>query len=245
MSYPIIGLTTSRTSTSTGRAETKLPDAYIQAVFEAGGTPLLIPIQLSDQPLRTLSSRLDGLLLTGGGDIHPDRYNGNSHPRVYGIDPQRDRTEIFLLHEAIGDERPFLGICRGIQVINIAHGGTLYEDISDQHPGALKHDYYPDWPRDYLAHEVNIEPDSQLAQVLEHLQVRVNSLHHQAVRSVSPALQVVARAPDDIIEALELPGYPFGLAVQWHPECLQAHAPMRALFVNFVSAADRFRYGHS
>jgi putative glutamine amidotransferase len=241
MTQPTIGLTTSHTSTSSGRAETKIANAYLQAVLDAGGTPLLIPNNIPDEGLRSLFSRLDGLLLTGGGDIHPQRYNGSSHSQVYGVDEQRDRTEIILLQEAIRNKQPFLGICRGIQVVNVAHGGTLYEDISDQHPGALKHDYYPDLPRDYLAHEIKIDSCSQMAQALDCSQVRVNSLHHQAVRSVSPDLRAVAHAPDGIVEGLELPGYPFGLAVQWHPECLQAHAPMRALFVKFVSAADRFR----
>jgi putative glutamine amidotransferase len=130
-------------------------------------------------------------------------------------------------------------------VINVARGGSLYEDITDQHPGALKHDCYPDWPRDHLAHEVDIEPDSQLAQVLGRSHERVNSLHHQAIRQVSPELRTTAHAPDGIIEAVELPGHPFGLAVQWHPECLQAYAPMRLLFQAFVNAASQYRNNHS
>jgi putative glutamine amidotransferase len=245
MAHPIIGLTTSHVSSPSRQAETKLADAYIQAVVDAGGTPLLIPNHIPDEDLYTLCSRLDGLLLTGGGDIHPDRYGGEAHQHVYSIDKQRDRTEITLLLEARRIKLPFLGICRGIQVINVACGGTLYEDISDQHPSALKHDYYPNLPRDYLAHEVEINPNSQLALVIGQTQIRVNSLHHQAVRGPSPDLLVVAHAPDGIIEGLELPGYPFGLAVQWHPECLQEHAPMRTLFAKFVAAADQFRYGHS
>lgn len=245
MTHPIIGLTTSHTSSSSRQAETKLKDAYIQAVLDAGGTPLLIPNHIPDEALRALSTRLDGLMFTGGGDIHPKRYGGQTHPRVYSIDPQRDRTEILLLGEAVRNELPFLGICRGIQVINVARGGSLYEDITDQHPGALKHDCYPDWPRDHLAHEVDIEPDSQLAQVLGRSHERVNSLHHQAIRQVSPELRTTAHAPDGIIEAVELPGHPFGLAVQWHPECLQAYAPMRLLFQAFVNAASQYRNNHS
>jgi putative glutamine amidotransferase len=228
-----------------GQVEIKLAETYIQAVLDAGGTPLLIPNNMPDEALHTLPSRLDGLLLTGGGDIDPERYGGQPHLRVYSVDPSRDRTEIFLLQEAIKNELPFLGICRGIQVINVACGGTLYEDIADQHPGALKHDCYPDWPRDHLAHEVDIDPHSHLAQILSQTTTKVNSLHHQTVRQISADLRVTAHAPDGIVEALELPGYPFGLAVQWHPECLQAHTPMRLLFRAFTSSASQYRNKHT
>jgi putative glutamine amidotransferase len=245
MSQPIIGLTTSQVSTLSRPAETKLADAYIQAVIDAGGTPLLIPNHIPDKALGKLCSRLDGLLFTGGGDIHPERYGGKVHERVYSINLQRDHIEITLFQEARRIRLPFLGICRGIQVINVACGGTLYEDICDQHPEALKHDYYPDWSRDHLAHEVDIDPNSQLSRVLDQSQVRVNSLHHQAVREVSPDLVIVAHAPDGIVEGIELPGHPFGMAVQWHPECLQAYQAMRALFTNFVAAAGYFRNGDS
>lgn len=240
MPYPIIGLTTSQITNPSKQSETKLADAYIKAIVSAGGTPLLIPNQLPDKALDDLCSRMDGLLLTGGGDIDPNRYGGEAHQHAYNINSQRDRTEIVLLLEATKIGLPFLEICLGLQVFNVAFGGTLYEDILDQHPGALKHAYYPDWPRDHLAHIVDIDPKSQLAQVLEKSGVKVNSLHHQAVRRVSSDLLVTARAPDGIIEGLELPEHPFGIGVQWHPECLQAYAPMRTLFTKFIEAAAQY-----
>lgn len=235
---PIIGLTTTTISRQVG---TKLSNTYIQAVTEAGGIPLLIPNDIPDEHLRNLLKQFDGLLLTGGGDIHPDRYSGHPHARLSNIDRERDRTEFVLLQAAVKTSLPFLGICRGFQVINVALGGTLYEDISDQYPDARKHDYYPDWPRDYIAHEVDVSPDSQLGHILNQQNVSVNSLHHQAVHRIAPELSITAHASDGIVEGFELPGYPFGLGVQWHPECLQAHPPMRALFRSFVDAANQFQ----
>lgn len=243
MTHPVIGLTTS-TSISPGLLETRLKDSYLQAILLAGGTPLLIPNLIPQNSLADVIFRIDGLLLTGGGDIHPDRYGGRSHPRIYGVDPQRDRTEIALVQMAISSRLPLFGICRGIQVINVAFGGSLYEDISDKHPGALKHDYYPDWPRDHLSHEVMLDPDSHMAQVLDRKQVQVNSLHHQAIHRLAPELLAVGRSSDGIVEGIELPRYPFGLGVQWHPECLRDHQPMRNLFQEFVISADQYRKMH-
>lgn len=244
MTHPTIGLTTT-TATMSGQIGTKIMNTYIQAVLDAGGIPLLIPNDIPDEHLREMIQQLNGLLLTGGGDIHPDRYGSHVHARISNIYPERDRTEFTLLEAAITTSMPFLGICRGFQVINVALGGTLYEDISDQHPDARKHDYYPDWPRDYLAHEVEVNPDSQMGHVLDQQNIRVNSLHHQAVRRISSELLVTARAPDGIVERLELSGHPFGLGVQWHPECLQAYAPMRALFQASIGAANQFRTQYS
>jgi putative glutamine amidotransferase len=138
---------------------------------------------------------------------------------------------------------PVFGICRGLQVINVALGGTLYEDLDDQFPNALKHDYYDDQPRDYLAHTIRVETDSRLARILGSSSTEVNSLHHQGIRRLAPSLRASAFAPDGLIEATELLEYPFGLAVQWHPECLQAYAPMRHLFQAFVDAANNYRDG--
>lgn len=244
MTHPFIGLTTT-TATMSGQVGTKLMNTYIQAVLNAGGIPLLIPNNIPDEHLRDMLQQLDGLLLTGGGDIHPDRYGGHNHVRLYNVDPERDRTELTLLQAAERTRMPFLGICRGFQVINVAFGGTLYEDISEQHLDARKHDYYPDWPRDYFAHEVDVNPDSQMGHILNQQGIWVNSLHHQAVRRIAPELLITARAPDGIVEGLEMPGYPFGLGVQWHPECLQAHAPMRVLFRAFIGAANQFKNENS
>ncbi len=241
MSNPLIGVTVFRTTTTSGLPAVSVVDAYIQALIRAGAAPVLIPLGLPDAALNTLLDRLDGVLFTGGGDIAPDLFGEQSHPRMYDIDTDRDRVEMYLIDKLVSQKRPFMGICRGIQVINVALGGTLYADIADQHPNALRHDHYPNIPRDFLAHSVQISETSHLAQILGQPVQQVNSLHHQAIRQVAPSLTPSAYAPDGIVEAVELVSHPFGLGVQWHPEWLQAYEPMRALFKAFVQAAQENR----
>jgi len=234
---PIIGLTTYRSLSPYGYQTLSLTEAYIQALTRAGACPVLVPLGLSESALAELADRLDGLLFTGGGDVHPERYGSGTHPKVSHVDEDRDRVEVQLVHQAVAKELPFIGICRGLQVINVALGGSLYEDILEQHPGAQKHDYFPNYPRDYLAHPVQIKPDSLLAQALGGETALVNSLHHQGIRRLAAGLKATAFAPDGVIEAIELAGHPFGLAVQWHPEWLGEHLAMRALFTAFIRAA--------
>lgn len=214
-----------------------LAEAYVKALAEAGASPVLIPTDLDEDDLAALFSRLDGIVFTGGGDIHPAYYHTAEHPKVDEVDTARDRTEFYLLNRVIEEGKPFLGICRGIQLVNVGLGGTLYSDIADQVPNALRHDWYPDWPRDHLAHSVQLESSSLLGKLLGQTEIHVNSLHHQAIAKLAPGLKPTAYAPDGIIEGVELPDHPFGLAVQWHPEWLTASAPMRALFKAFVEAA--------
>jgi putative glutamine amidotransferase len=213
--------------------------AYVQAIHEAGAIPVLIPVGISQERLQNLSQRLDGVLFSGGGDVHPSFYGGNLHPSVH-FSEERDRLELDLLQAAISRQLPFFGICRGLQVINVGLGGSLYEDLLDQRPQSLRHNH-PDKPRDFLAHPVEVEAGSHLARIVEQPRLEVNSLHHQGIRGLAPGLKATAYAPDGVVEAVELEGYLFGLAVQWHPECLQAYAPMRALFQSFVQAAARRR----
>jgi putative glutamine amidotransferase len=157
---------------------------------------------------------------------------------VSSVDGDRDRVEIELLKGAVQRGLPFLGVCRGLQLVNVALGGGLYEDLLDQRPGSHRHDYFPEQPRDYLAHPVQVEPDSRLAQAAGEGELVVNSMHHQGIRGLAPGLRATACAPDGLIEAIELPEVPFGLAVQWHPECLLDQAPNRRLFQAFVQAAS-------
>jgi putative glutamine amidotransferase len=198
--------------------------------------PVVIPLGLEPGTLAALLARLDGVLLAGGGDMDPARYGADPIPAVAGVDPARDEMETAVVQLAVAQSRPLFGICRGAQVLNVALGGTLYRDISE-HPGAQRHTYYPDLPLDLRAHPVQVEEDSRLAQALGQPLVEVNSLHHQAVRDLAPGLRAVAHAPDGLVEAIELPGHPFALAVQWHPECLPAAPEMRRLFAAFVAAA--------
>lgn len=238
MSSPLIGLTTYRHLNNQGLPLHSITEAYVRAVSNAGGLPVLIPLGLPEETLDKLFQRLDGILFSGGGDVQPERYGSQPHPLVDDVDNDRDRVEIHLLQRTVQQGLPFIGICRGLQVINVALGGTLYEDILEQRPDSLKHRFYPDWPRTYLAHTIQLEKDSRLSQVLGASSVQVNSLHHQGIRELAAPLQAAAYAPDGLIEAFELAQYPFGMAVQWHPEWLQEHPPMQSLFREFVRAAD-------
>jgi putative glutamine amidotransferase len=237
---PIIGIIPSRKVDPPGAAIYIL-EAYIQAVASAGGAPLVIPLGLPEDTLAAIAQRLDGVLFSGGGDVHPDRYGGAMHPKVDQVDPDRDRVELFIFQEILRSQMPFLGICRGYQVINVALGGNLYEDVLDLHPAALDHRYQPGASRAHLAHPVAISPGSRLACILDQERVLVNSMHHQGVRLLAPSLRNTAVAPDGLIEAFELPDHPFGLAVQWHPECLQEHSTMQRLFQAFIRAAGEHR----
>jgi putative glutamine amidotransferase len=237
MLKPLIGLTTTRMPTPSGRPAFGINEPYVKSVVNASGLPLLIPLDISDDDLDLLLPRLDGVLFTGGYDIDPQQYGAQPHPKVKGVDADRDRVEIHLVHTMIQSGKPFFGICRGCQIINIALGGTLYEDLPDQLPGEVHHDNH-DHPRNFLAHSVDIQSGSILAQILASNHIQVNSLHHQGVRNLAPVLQATAIALDGLIEAFELPGHSFGLAVQWHPEELPEHEDMRILFQAFIQACQ-------
>lgn len=238
MPAPLIGITARfDPSKDSPLGAISVSEAYIQAVLEAGGLAVVIPPGLSDTQLTQLFGWLDGVLLSGGGDIDPQYFQGAQHPRIYGIDERRDRLEIALVRLAVEHGKPFLGICRGIQVINVALGGTLYTHIADQLDGALRHDYFPGFPRDHLAHHISVSPGSRLASILGGEKFEVNSLHHQGIERLAASLTPVAYAPDFLVEGVELPGHPFGLGVQWHPEWLQTSFAQRRLFQALVQAA--------
>ncbi len=153
------------------------------------------------------------------------------------MDPERDTVELNLLHAAVVDGKPFLGICRGCQLVNVGLGGTLYTHILDQLPNALDHSY-PGNMRTVLVHEVMIDEGTRTADVLGEPIVKVNSHHHQGLKDIAPALRVAGHSPDGLVEAIELPDHPFGLAVQWHPEWLTDQQSTRNLFRRFVEAAS-------
>lgn len=237
---PIIGCTTYRKRISQRRPIEVygLMPSYTDAITAAGGTPLLIPLGLSTDVLEGILDRVDAVVLPGGGDVEPEVYGGQLHTALWGLDPERDRTELFLGRLAVRKQKPILAICRGIQVFNVALGGTLWEDIGSMVPGAIRHDAPDGRPRNYLAHSVRLEGDSLLAGRLGRGEHQVNSIHHQAIRELAPELIVTARAPDEIIEGVEVPGHPFAVGVQWHPENLVASNPaMLALFEGLVEAA--------
>jgi putative glutamine amidotransferase len=234
---PVIGLTTYNGRNKHGFPIAALGRAYINALTKFGAMLVLVPSGMTKSASQILLERLDGLLLTGGGDIATERFDGGFHPRVEGVDPERDEVEISLFQAAVESGLPFLGICRGLQVVNVALGGTLYTHIQDQFPDSIKHDYDSGSQRQLLAHEVNVVKASHLADILGQNTIKVNSLHHQGVKMLAPSLHPVAYAPDGLVEAVEMPNHPFGMAVQWHPECLTDQAVTRRLFQAFVDAA--------
>jgi putative glutamine amidotransferase len=232
---PIIGLTASKGYDSWGQSTTVVPDAYVRAVVEAGGLPLIVPSDLPGSSWEDMYRRLDGVVFTGGGDIDPSRYGGEGHPAIEGIDPARDAVELELLAKAIGDGKPFLGICRGCQLVNVGLGGTLYGHIADGLPGALEHDQ-PGDRKTSAFHEVQLQDGSRIAHISGAQAVVVNSHHHQGLKDLGQGLRAVGRTSDGLIEAIELPNHPFALAVQWHPEWLTSRAHARALFSDLVEA---------
>ncbi|MCS6837040.1 MAG: gamma-glutamyl-gamma-aminobutyrate hydrolase family protein [Anaerolineae bacterium] len=241
MLRPLIGITTHRhISEETGWEYDMNYAQNARAIEAAGGLPVLIPAALSQDTLRALYERLDGLMLPGGGDVDPVHYQQEAHPTVNRIDEDRDRTEMTLTRWAVADDLPLFGICRGVQVMNVALGGTLVQDIPSQVQTDLKHDIPNDQPRSTRLHEVVINEGSRLARILGTTRTEVNSLHHQAVGAIAPSAQATAHAPDGVIEALELPDKYFVLAVQWHPEdMIDDNEAMRRIFVEFVEAARR------
>ena len=239
MVAPLIGITTSVTVD-------KIPErayvngAYIRAVQSAGGVPLLLTPHFTPEVQAALWQRLDGLILTGGGDIEPSRFGESRHPAVDDVSPARDELEIGLTHRALSDDVPLFAICRGIQVLNVALGGTLVQDIPSEWPNALPHSQKV--PRHESTHPVKVMGEgTQLGRVLGSLEVDVNSMHHQAIKQLGEGLREVAWAPDGIVEGVEMPGDArFVLGVQWHPEELVAHdQAARNLFTAVVDAARR------
>jgi putative glutamine amidotransferase len=188
-----------------------------------------------------LLSTVDGLLLTGGGDVHPEEYQQQPSSRLLGVHRDRDRTELAISRAALASSLPVLAICRGMQVLNVAAGGTLYQDILADVPTALDHTHVP--PRHRISHRVRLEPGSRLAEILSPSRdIEVNSLHHQAVDVVAKGLRVVGRAEDGIIEAVEGERGTWIVGVQWHPESFAGiDDRFQPLFTAFVDACRGVR----
>lgn len=211
--------------------------SYIHAVESAGGVPILIPIMNDYENLRSLLSRLDGLLLSGGIDVHPSTYREEAIAAVEETDPALDKLELHLARWAYQEDIPTLGICRGMQLMNVARGGTLYQDLDTGYVNSLRH---ANWhlPRNQTIHSVSIAPDSRMHQILGTDKVLVNSLHHQAVKKLGDGIIASGLAEDGIIELLEMPERAFMLATQCHPEELyRDNALWSRLFRSFVEAS--------
>ncbi|MDN5332451.1 MAG: putative glutamine amidotransferase [Tepidanaerobacteraceae bacterium] len=210
---------------------------YYEAVEKAGGIPLGVPPLKDKGALTNLLDRVDGLLLSGGPDIDPRYFGEHPRPGLGEVNPLRDEAEIFLCREAVKRRKPVLGICRGIQLMNVALGGTVYQDIGSEIENSLKH--RQEAPRWYASHDVSVSKDSLLYKIMEYELVPVNSFHHQAVKNVADFLRPVAFSPDGVVEAVEgASGEFFLLGVQWHPEEMWREYPLQLkLFEALVDAA--------
>lgn len=241
MSAPRIGVT-GTTRQFDGASRAAVNSAYVQATLRAGGIPLVLPPVIRSADVPAIVDVLDGLLLTGGEDIAPSYFGETPHPKLGAVDPERDRFEIAILKEAWERRLPVLAICRGIQLVNVAFGGSLWQDIPSQRPGAISHN--PKTPRDQRAHAVTLTPGSRAARALGAERIEVNSFHHQSVKDLAPGFEVTGVAPDGEIEAIEATGdAPWLLAVQWHPEEFHAHdvAPDHGLFGAFLEESRMVR----
>lgn len=239
---PIIGIPCfPLVRSDTGRPIYASNQAYVQAVMHAGGVPILIPPVPGVEALPAIQAILDGLLLTGGADLDPALYGEAPLPETKSPEPLRDATELAITRWALDKRLPVLGICRGMQLLNVACGGSLYQDIPTQRPGAFDHEQLGQ-ARTHIAHEVSPEPGSLLAGILGEQHAGVNSFHHQAVRRIGQGLRVTAVAEDGVSEAIEIPDLPFVLAVQYHPEELESNdAASHRLFLAFVQASAEFK----
>ena len=235
---PVIALTPDVQEKPGGRLNGYVHKEYTDAVLAAGGLPMVLPLTDDEAALEALMARMDGLMLTGGGDMDPAFFGGDlANPTLKSVSCIRDRMELFLTRRLMEEgRRPVLGICRGCQVMNVAAGGTLVLDVPSEIGAAVNHSD----PRQFeLVHEVSVVPGTRLHALAGATTIRVNSSHHQAVKDVAPGLCVAARSPcDGVVEAIELGGAQFFLGAQWHPERLHdRHEPSAALFRALVEAA--------
>jgi putative glutamine amidotransferase len=236
---PLIGISIGRHTDRLGRTYNRLPESYGIAITAAGGAPVLIPPIDDRAALERVFATLDGMLFPGGLDVHPSRFGEATHPTVTADEPL-DGLELQLAQWATERELTTLGICRGQQLLNVALGGTLIQDLPTH---GITHPQSGAALRDELAHEITVQPDSRLADVFGATEFKVNSFHHQAINVLGRGLKAVGWSSDDVIEAVESTEHPWLLAVQFHPEDLTpAHEPSRRLFDAFVSAcAERSR----
>ena len=234
---PFIGVSTSIT-VGARPERAYVNSTYLHAVQQAGGVPVALTPQLSPTSMRQLAALLDGLLLTGGGDIDPALFDEAPHATLYDVAPSRDTLETAVLHVALERGLPVLAVCRGLQVLNVALGGSLHQDVGTDPGTQIRRQTEP---RDQPTHKVKVTPGSRLAETLGTDELEVNSMHHQAIKRLGRGLTAVAWAPDQIIEGAELGGAGgFVLGVQWHPEELVGHSePARRLFAALVAAARK------
>ena len=244
MNKPIIGISTSvlvdEGGGFPGYERIYVNKDYVSSVISAGAVPLMIPMDATEENLRQTLELVDGMIFSGGHDIAPIRYGEEPHQKLQEICPERDEFDFLLYRLAKEHSLPILGICRGFQLMNVFEGGKLYQDLSLKNTESLKHSqgHGPSVP----THTVKVEPGSKFCKILGKEEIRVNSFHHQAVKSTSENVAISGKALDNVVEAIELKNYPFGLGVQFHPEMLQAkEEDMKKIFSALISAAKEYR----
>ena len=247
---PIVGVPTQNLQ-SIGGVSPDFPPSwvmshrYVQALTAAGAIPWLVPLVDDEPTLRAMYEELDGVFLPGGADVDPASYQAERHAACDRSDPARDRVELALVKWAMADRKPVLGVCRGLQIINLAAGGSLYQDLAALRTNSIKHDYFPyrdGFARDHLAHPVRVVEGTRLHRLAGTTEFAVNSMHHQAIDKLGTELVASALAPDGVIEGIESVDDYFLVGVQWHPEALIDTDPtMRRLFDQFAEAASDYR----
>jgi len=235
MTKPLIGIGSDVQSPPGKRERAFAYLTYVEALRRAGAIPVVIPPQ--PENAADLIAELDGVLLAGGDDCDPAVYGEEAHPSVEPMDPRRQANEVSLAKYAREAGIPTLGICLGVQMMNVAAGGTLVQDIDSQLETEIEHASIPE---DRARHDVIVEQGTKLAGILTRRELNVNSSHHQAIRDVGEGLRVTAHAPDGIIEGLEDPRLPFYVGVQWHPEDMSGESSATSIFGAFVDAARRY-----
>lgn len=237
---PLIGISTNFQTVDKGKflgmERIYINKDYVDAITRAGGTPLLLPPVENAGILRQYVQLCDGFILSGGGDINPILYQETPHPKLEEFHTALDRSQWLLTQEILQADKPLLGICRGIQLLNVVQGGTLWQDISETDHPVMLHSQYS--PRGDIFHTVEIAPGSILNEIFGS-KLEVNSFHHQCLRKIGDKLIVTATAPDGIIEAVEMPGQRFVIGIQWHPEMLlTTQDKMLPLFRQLINACS-------
>lgn len=234
MRKPVIGIGSDIYVMPGERDRAYVYTTYVESLRRAGAIPVLIPPQ--PENAAEIVNDLDGILLAGGDDFHPAAYGEEPHPTVEPMDERRQQNDLNLARLAREHNVPTLGICLGLQTMNVAAGGTLVQDITSQIETDIVHESDPG---ERVRHDVTIEPGTMLSKILPAQQLDVNSSHHQAIKDVGEGLCITAHAPDGIVEGLEDPRHPFYVGVQWHPEDMTGEGSASAIFGAFVEAARR------
>ncbi|CAN2255425.1 gamma-glutamyl-gamma-aminobutyrate hydrolase family protein [Bacillus vallismortis] len=238
---PVIGISGSIIIDQGGRfpgyKRAYVNDTYVQSVLDAGGVPFIVPVINDEETIDQMIQQIDGLVMSGGHDVNPLLYGEEPLAKQGSVFPERDEFDQLLIKKAIAAGKPVFAICRGLQILNVAFGGSIYQDLSYIENASIKHDQYNN--TEVPTHTIDIEPGTHLHSVFGDTAL-VNSFHHQAIKDVAPGFLISARARDKVIEAIEMESSTFVLGVQWHPEMLTKGYPlMLKLFETLVEKAEQ------